>query len=95
MLDADLGFMIERFLEQHEDWPVRPDFVTPYVPGQTAKTDTKRDPRDLLSDLEKMFELTGNQAVAARYFLRQICGTGARDAGTRIFWPRAQTRRRT
>lgn len=48
-----MGFMIERFLEKHEDWPVRPDFVTPYVPGQTAKTDTKRDPRDLLSDLEK------------------------------------------
>lgn len=82
MLDADLGFMIERFLEKHEDWPVRPDFVTPYVPGQTAKTDTKRDPRDSLSDLEKMFEMTGNYAVAARYFLRELRKTGARDAGT-------------
>ena len=82
MLDADLGFMIGRFLEKHEDWPVRPDFVMPYVPGQTVKIDTKRDPRDSLSDLEKMFEMTGNHAVAARYFLRQICGTGARDAGT-------------
>lgn len=82
MLDADLGFMIERFLEKHEDWPVRPDFVMPYVPGQTAKIDTKRDPRDSLSDLEKLFEMTGNHAVAARYFLRELRKTGARDAGT-------------
>lgn len=82
MLDADLGFMIERFLEKHEDWPVRPDFVMPYVPGQTAKIDTKRDPRDSLSDLEKMFEMTGNHAVVARYFLRELRKTGARDAGT-------------
>ena len=83
MLDADLGFMIGRFLEKHEDWPVRPDFVMPYVPGQTVKIDTKRDPRDSLSDLEKMFEMTGNHAVAARYFLRELRKTGARDAGTR------------
>lgn len=82
MLDADLRFMIERFLEKHEDWPVRPDFVMPYVPGQTAKIDTKRDPRDSLSDLEKMFEMTGNHAVVARYFLRELRKTGARDAGT-------------